>query len=429
MKHARWIVWLLGASVLIVGLAAFRWRPSSIKTPTTRVKKGDLALDIHVTGELKPARSAMLLAPPVGGNLQIMTLKPSGTRVAAKEIVVEFDPTEQEFNLEQARSELHEAEQQLAKEHADAAIQGAQDRIALSQARFELRKAELDAGRNELLAAIDARRNEIAVEEAQRRLAQLEEDVKSRTTSSRAKAVVLQEKREKARLKMKQAEKSMEDMKIASPVPGFVAILENRSLDFQQPGMSLPEYRPGDLVSSGQPIVQVAQPDSMEIITRVDEADRPSVEAGQAVEVRCEGLPPEVVLSGKVKRVASVPARGNFGQTGNKKFDMVVELTKHDERLRSGQTAQMKVRARDLKGILHVPRQAVFEKEGKSIVYVRSAAGFEPREIKIVHRSESMVVLEGLAEGTELALADPEGGAGGRARSGGASAPLAGASR
>lgn len=432
MKPRHWLAGIAVAVLLFVAVAAFNWRPAGPATPTTRVKKGDFTLDIHVTGELKPAKSAMLLAPPVGGNLQIMTLKPSGTRVAAKDVVVEFDPTEQEFNVEQARSELHEAEQQLAKEKADAAIQDAQDRIALIQARFELRKAELDAGRNELLAAIDARRNEIAVEEAQRRLAQLEADVRSRSTSSRAKASVLEEKREKARLKMNQAEKVMEEMKITTPVPGFVAVLENRTLDFQQPGMSLPEYRTGDLVSSGQPIVQVAQPDSMEIMSRVDEADRASVEAGQPVEIRGEGLPADVVLPGKVKRVASVPARsGGFGgQTGSKKFDMVVELTQHDARLRSGQTAQVKVRARELKGILRLPRQAVFEREGKSIVYVRSGAGFEARDIKIIHRSESTVVLEGVAEGTEVALADPEGTVGGRkGRSADPTGPMMGAAR
>jgi hypothetical protein len=58
---------------------------------------------------------------------------------------------------------------------------------------------------------------------------------------------------------------------------------------------------------------------------------------------------------------------------------------------------------------LLLPRQAVFEKDGKPIVYVRAtgATGFERREIKILHRTESRMALEGLAEGTEVALIDP----------------------
>jgi HlyD family secretion protein len=414
------------AVVVVVAAAAFEWRPSSAGgVPTTRVKKGDLALEVYSMGELKPGKSAMLLAPSVGGALQIISIKPSGTKVEAKDMVVEFDPSEQEFNLEQAKSEVDEVDQQLIKERADADIQIAQDEVALIHARFEVRRAELEVGKNELLSRIDARKNEMALQEAKRQLDQLEQDMKSRATSSRAKITVLEEKRQRSRLKMTQAEKAIEDMKVTTAVPGFVSILENRSTDFNVPGRSLPEYRTGDLVNSGASLVLIAQPESMEVLTKVDEADRTSIEAGQAVELFCEGLPADVVLAGKVKRVASVPSRSNWWMTGNKKFDMVVELSQPDPRLRSGQSALVKVRAKDLKGVLQAPRQAVFEKEGKSIVYVRSGGTFTPREVKVLHRSESAVVVEGVTEGTEVALADPEGSKNGGKKPADA-APMAG---
>jgi HlyD family secretion protein len=429
MKFRHLLGGLAAAIVVVFVVAAFRWKPSDSSVPTTRVKKGNLAVVVYVAGELKPSKSAMLLAPPVGGTLQIISIKASGTRVQAKDVVVEFDPSEQEFNLEQQKSELHEVEQQLVKEAADAAIQSSQDQVALTQARFEVRRSELESGKNELLSQIDARKNTIAVEEARRRLTQLEEDMKSRATSNRAKVAVLEEKRQKSRLKMQQAEKAMEEMRITSPVPGFVSILENRSMEFNQPGMSLPEYRPGDLVQSGATLALVAQPESMEIITKVDESDRASVEAGQEVEVVGEGLPPGVVLSGKVKRVASVPARGNWWQTGSKKFDMVVDVTQPDPRLRSGQTARVKVKAKELKDVLQVPRQAVFEKEGKSFVHVRSGDGFVAKDVKILQRTESTVALEGVAEGTEVALADPELPKGGARKPKADAAPMAGGPR
>jgi hypothetical protein len=42
-------------------------------------------------------------------------------------------------------------------------------------------------------------------------------------------------------------------------------------------------------------------------------------------------------------------------------------------------------------------------------VYIRGTGptGFESREIKILHRTESRMALDGLAEGTEVALIDP----------------------
>ena len=54
-----------------------------------------------------------------------------------------------------------------------------------------------------------------------------------------------------------------------------------------------------------------------------------------------------------------------------------------------------------------MPRQAVFEKNGKNHVFVRKADRFEPREVKVVQRTESRIAIDGVAEGTEIALVDP----------------------
>ena len=57
---------------------------------------------------------------------------------------------------------------------------------------------------------------------------------------------------------------------------------------------------------------------------------------------------------------------------------------------------------------INVPMQAIFEREGKPVVYVKNGKVFEPRAIKPFKRSESvMVIAEGLKAGEVVALADP----------------------
>ena len=57
---------------------------------------------------------------------------------------------------------------------------------------------------------------------------------------------------------------------------------------------------------------------------------------------------------------------------------------------------------------LHIPAQAIFEKEGKQIVYVKKGSRFEERPIQLAKRSESVMVLAGgVKEGETVALADP----------------------
>ena len=154
--------------------------------PTTLVRRGSLETKVHTTGELRPARTVMLVAPAVGGTLKIVKLVKTGTGVKAGDLVIEFDPSEQQHNLEQSSSELAQAEQEITKARADAAVQAAQDQVALLKARFDVRRAKLEVSKNELVSQIDAKKNLLALEEAKRALAQLEEDVKSRAASSQA---------------------------------------------------------------------------------------------------------------------------------------------------------------------------------------------------------------------------------------------------
>ncbi len=107
------------------------------------------------------------------------------------EIVMEFDPGDQVYALEQAKSEVAEAEQEIVKMKADADVQKAQDDVALLTARFDVRRGELDASGNELIPAVEAQKNVLTLEEAKRRLAQLEEDVKSRAATNQASLAVV----------------------------------------------------------------------------------------------------------------------------------------------------------------------------------------------------------------------------------------------
>ena len=420
---------VLGLGALALGATRLQARVERTTTiPTVRVRRGDLPSRIHTIGELRSARSTMLLGPAVGGALQIVALKPTGTEVQAQEVIVEFDPSEQEFNLEQARSELLEVQEEIKKTNLEAAIQAAQDEVALLQARFAVRRAELEVSRNELASAIDAQKNLLNVEEARRQLAQLEHDIPARQKSNRASLIVLEEKLAKARLKIKQAQRAIEEMRLRAPVAGLVSVQENRGIfgGWRPPGMTFPEYRQGDLVNPGAAISEVLKADQIEVKGKVDEADRINVNPGLSAEIRVDGMP-GVLLRGKVKSVAGLAGRG-WGPATQKKFDMVVGLDKPDARLRAGLTAEVLVIGEELKNALLVPRQAVFEQDGKLVAYVPAGSGFEPRDVQIKQRSESFLAVEGLAEGTLVALVNPEE-RDAKAKKGGSSAPSIGGAR
>jgi HlyD family secretion protein len=429
---------LMRVAVVIVALLAVaggvrsamhQFRPAAREMTTARVKRGNLELKVYSTGELRAVKSVTLMAPPVSGSLQIMRLARTGARVKAGEVVIEFDPSEQEYKLEQSKSEVAEADQQIAKSKADTAVQVAQDQAGLLSAKFDVRRAELEVSRNELLSAIDAQKNVLALDEARRRLAQLEQDINSRAESNRASLAVLQEKRNKSLLTMKQAQKAIDDMKVKTNLDGVVSVKDNPDAmgGMMFTGMILPEYREGDMVRPGRIVAEVLQVETMEIQARIDENDRANIKVGQPAQVQVDALPGQT-YSGKVKTLAGLASRTWWRPDTARRFDATFQLDQPDSRLRAGQTAKVLIQGDQVKDALFLPRQVVFEKDGKPVLYVKNGSQFEAREVKITHRTESQITVEGLKEDDEVSLVDPEK-AGSQPGKNGAAAPTIGGSR
>jgi hypothetical protein len=80
--------------------------------------------------------------------------------------------------------------------------------------------------------------------------------------------------------------------------------------------------------------------------------------------------------------------------------------------LRPGLLADVEIQVEKLPDVIHVPAQAVFQKNGQFLVYVHAKNGkFEPRPVRLVKQSESMMVISsGLEAGEVVAMADPTAG-------------------
>ena len=399
---------LLVCSAWLAACASRAKITANSAVPTAVVQESDVQLRVEATGEIRATRTAMLVAPPIaGGSLQIIRLLKPGSLVKAEDVVVEFDPSQQQYNVEQNRSDLAQAEQEIIKAKDDAAVQSAEDQTALLKARFDVRQAELEVGKNELVSAIDAQKNVLALNEAKRALAQLQQDIQSHAASGDATIAVDEEKAHKAKLAMEQALENIRNMQVHSPIDGLVVIRQNQNAagGFFFSGMTLPNFQQGDQVNPGATIADVIDMDTMEITAHVSESDRVNVKSGQAVEIRVDALP-DVVLRGTVKNVAT--AAGEFFiSSASGRSDVSVALNRPDQRLRPGFTVHLTILGDSLKKAMWIPREAVFDKDGKQIVYTREAGGFEPRPIQVRYFSEGMAVIAGLNAGEKVAELDP----------------------
>ena len=401
---------LLAVGVRVAGGLQQGIKPTDRVIPTARVQRGSLDLKVFTTGELRPSKTMQLIVPSVPGTLQIVHILPTGSIVKEGDVVVEFDTSEQEYNLEQAELELLQADQEIARAKAEAAVQASQDQVSILSARYAVRRAELEVSKKDLVSAIDAKKNDLALQEARRRLVQLEQDTKNRAASSQASIVVQEARRNRSRMQMVQAKQGIESLTMTAPMSGLVSVKENQEgQSFMMSGMVLPEYKEGDLTSPSRTIAEILEVSTMELVSRIPESETGNLSTGQTVEVLVDCQPGRT-YTGKIKTVAGTASNsGGFRQSSPvRRFDVVVDLSNPDSALRPGVTAQVVIQGESIKNALLLPRQALFEKEGKPIVYVKEGGTFNPREVKIRNRTESQVAIEGLTERTEVALVNPE---------------------
>ena len=378
--------------------------------PTAKAVRGPLKLTVYATGELRAGRTMNLMAPSAGGMLRIVKLLQTGTAVKKDDEVIEFDAADQVYAVEQAKTDLAEAEQQIVKMKADQAVQASQEKLDMLTARYNVRRGELDTAGNELIGAIEAQKNVLTLEEARRRLKQLEDDATARTATSQAALAVVQERLNKAKLARERAQGIIDNLIVKAPNDGVVSVKENRDGQFFFfSGMVLPQYREGDSTFSGRNIADIVESGMMEVRAKVTETDRDNLQAGQAATVLVDALPGRT-FPAKVGPLSGSASRGNFFETSAvRQFDITLQLDKPDPAMRAGSSLRVVIDGREIKDALHIPRQAVFDKNGKNFVFVQVAPErFERRDVKVENLTESRAAVSGLSEGDVIALVDPD---------------------
>ena len=192
-------------------------------TPVTRVKRGPVAITVTARGELQGGKPEMLVAPMVGSDtLAVTDLRQNGELVNEGDVVVQFDTTQQEYNLREAEADLAEAQQHVAQTEAENQAGDVEARQAVETAKTQVKIAELDIRRNQFVSPMKARDNEIALESARNRLKQAEQDLANRRTTSAAALAIQRAGENRARTMASIAQRSIDSMTLKAKTSGYV---------------------------------------------------------------------------------------------------------------------------------------------------------------------------------------------------------------
>jgi hypothetical protein len=402
------VVALVFATAVVVAFGALRMARTAAastasETPTTRVKRGSVAIAVSARGNLQGSNAEMLSAPAVAqDSLNVTFLRQPGELVKPGDVVAEFDTTQQEYNLREAESDLAEADQNLAQTEANNAASDEENRYSVEAAKTAVQVAAQDLRRKPVVAALLGRQYEIALEAAQNHLKEAEEDQVNQKTSTAASLAIQKAAQSKARMMADMARKNIENMTLKAKTEGYVSLQQNTFNTFVLTvGMTLPPIQIGDTIRPGMGIAQIPDMKSWEVSAQISELDRGHLVAGQSVAVSVVALAGRT-FTGRVKSLGDTS-----GLPWDRKFDCRMALDQASPELRPGMSSNLVITAETLDNVLWVPSQALFERDGRSFVYLKTANGFTPREATLVKRSESQAVLTGVNEGDVVALSNP----------------------
>ncbi len=368
---------------------------------------GDYVDYVELRGEITVQSSTVIKAPYNAGDLQVLKLVRDGTLVQKGDIVVEFDSSSLQRTIEQNRAALAQAESEIERLQAQQSLQEEKILTDDISARFALERARLDLGTRDIIPAIEYEKNVLAVEKAEQKLVELKTKSDTYHIGAKADLAGAIQKRDKAKADLDKAVSSLNDLTLRSPIDGIITLLTNSRARTSGSSRSAPVFREGDRLWSGASVAEIPDISTIQATAPVFEAERGRIELGQPVLLRIEAVP-DKEHEGVVRAISPITKVDYTTYPYRKSFEMNIDFTGPDPRLKPGMTGAIQVEVERLPDSLLIPAEAVFEKEGRIVAYVVASNGYEERTLQLSHRnSQSVRVTEGLMRGERVALKDP----------------------
>jgi HlyD family secretion protein len=375
--------------------------------PMVDVTRGDFVDYVQLRGDIRPVRSIVLSAPTEAGDLQILKLAKNGVPVKAGDVVVQFDATTLRQRTQEKQSELKQADAEIAQMEAQLRITEEQDQAAVMKAKYDLERAKLDLGKRDLVSKLEYEQAKLAVADAEQRLAEAGQKAKSNKTGAEADIVGKQRKKDKARFDLERAQRGLDALSIKAPTDGIVNVMPN----WRSGGMfgGQVEFREGDRAWPGANIIELPDLSSIHLEARLDESDRGRLKIGQAATVKIEAVPGKDFTA--TVDLISVLAKMDFsaGWPPQKNFDLGLVLKDPDPRIRPGMTATARIATDRIAAVLLAPSEAVFQRDGRPVVYKLRGSLFDEQHIDVARRGrEQVIIAAGVKSGDKLATRRPD---------------------
>jgi HlyD family secretion protein len=399
----RRVLWALGAASGLALMVAIPYRllarSHDADVPMFEVTESTFVHEVSAQGNLRASRSIAIGVPPgVPSPLKIAWTCPDGSAVRKGEVVVRFEPTDFEKRLLDGQSDRASAQAKADKEQELAALarrtrerSATLSELELTKVRdFQARDPEIFSRNQIIESGIDEQ-----LSAARRDYADEAQQIEASVSKNKIQQIAVEQRQ--AELAITRADKGLRSLELRAP--------ENGVILFERDWMGN-EMKVGDTVWEGKTIASLPVIDQMEAEVFVLEADAGGLKVGKPARVVLESHTDQIFEA----TIASIDTLAKRPRNGvpTQYFGVVLAFSATEPRLMrpGGRVAATLVL--DSQRALSIPRHAVFERDGKSVVYRWQGEHFQAVPVQLGATTPGRVVIAaGLNAGDDIALADP----------------------
>jgi biotin carboxyl carrier protein len=327
----------------------------------------------------------------------------SGARVKKGDVIAEFDRQFQILRLDDYKSTVEQSERGMKTIDQELVLAKTNREQQVASARAAVEKAKLDIKTTPVRSAIEAESLKLQLEQAEIQLKQILSAVPYQEASEKASRRVSEIDFQTAKTEYRRAEDNIDRMLVKAPMEGML-VMQNtmRGSDFSQ-------IRQGDQLFPGMMFAQIVDPSSMLVTASVNQADVENLRINQKATLRFDAYP-GLELPAHVMAIGAITKPGGQRADFFKEIPVFFKIDRMDQRVIPDLSVSVDVEVESASSKVIAPLESIFTEEegGRTYVYVKTAAGFEKRDVEVDLRNHvRAAVKSGLKTGEVVALERP----------------------
>ena len=333
--------------------------------------------------------------------LSITHLATNGSTVKKGEVVVQFDPVQQEQNVIARTTAVRAADGDIEQTKATQVMDNDADDLTKMTNEYTVESSKLDASKAAVLSYVDGAKFRIQVGVNEGSLQQEKAVINAHQVGHNSDDLRLNQRKNKAVAGPDLATSYLGLMQLRAPIDGSVNVLANFRAGGTF-GQTPPPFKEGDNVWTGAQIVEIPDLSEMYVDVALEETDRGKLQLGQDVRVRVDAIPDKEfqAVIDYISPIAVLVFKGGMSSNAAvKTFPARATLKNLDPRLRPGMSSTAEIIIERQPGVLLMPIRASFDRNGKPAVYVQNGKDFAIRGISVGKQNDDDIVVTGGSEG------------------------------